>query len=270
MKFFLRTSLYIVLIIIVSCSQQKKILKGDTLFQITSDGFTPGIPSQDTFTLHRFTVTQSFNTAFLEKDTYIVLQSNPTSISEVSRVGGITSPTWRSEIINKYYYSDEENLIRQQTAPLWYFDTKPVLQALTVPLKIRPKLRDAAYKDSFPSTTETGINIALAGGVKFAWNQYKSTKNFLGLNTQKYSIALGAILGTGAADLQKTNTRNPVIEFGRKAPLVTTGMFFMLGVNNINIGYSFGADRAKGVGGHSWIYDGRIWHGVTVGLDIIK
>jgi hypothetical protein len=44
----------------------------------------------------------------------------------------------------------------------------------------------------------------------------------------------------------------------------------MLGYNNINFGYSFGWDYATGEGHNGWLYQGQLWHGITIGIDIIK
>ena len=124
--------------------------------------------------------------------------------------------------------------------------------------------------DSFPSQAETGFNIALAGGWKFNINSYSSKKDLFGKNIRQFSLTPGWLLGAGAADLTKDNTRNPIIDFKRKAAIISTGGFIMLGYNTINFGYSFGWDFATGEGHKGWLYQGQLWHGITIGFDIIK
>lgn len=85
----------------------------------------------------------------------------------------------------------------------WYFDTKPVFQALTIPLKIRPKLTKPELKDSFPGQAESGFNIGVAFGWKLNFNQFEKTKDIFGQNTHHYSITPGLFLGTGIASLKK-------------------------------------------------------------------
>lgn len=101
-------------------------------------------------------------------------------------------------------------------------------------------------------------------------NVYNSKKNIFGQNTNRYSFSPGIFLGAGATDLKKSNTRNPAITFERKAAIIATGGFFMLGFNSINLGYSFGADFATGNGSKQWLYQGKMWHGIIFVIDIIK
>jgi len=46
----------------------------------------------------------------------------------------------------------------------------------------------------------------------------------------------------------------------------------MLGINNLHFGYAFGVDNIFGNGrnGYSWVYQGQLWHGLILGLDILK
>lgn len=254
--------------LLTSCIHRKKIFEGNSFFRITSTPPPLG-GGGATHTLEQHTVTQSFNTVVTDKDDYLLIGTPPAGSYTTVSIP-ITAPVgWRASIINKYYF-DEDDLAPSHRRSFWYFDSKPVLQTLTIPLKIRPKLTEPAFKDSFATTAETGINIALAGGWKFNFNQYQQSKNIFGQRTQRLSISLGLLLGAGAVDLKKSNTRNPVIEFERKAPVVTTGLFFLLGFNQLNVGYSFGWDNAKGKGGPEWLYQNRKWHGITFGLDLIK
>lgn len=142
-----------------------------------------------------------------------------------------------------------------------------VFQGLTIPLKFR---RKAFNNDSFPATTETGFSPSLAAGWKFNYNVVKSKEDIFGKKTRQYSITPGAFIGLSATDLSKTTTRDPAIVFPRKAPVFSAGFFLMLGYNNINFGYSIGVDHAQGPGKGSWVYRGKIWHGLTIGFDIIK
>ena len=151
-----------------------------------------------------------------------------------------------------------------------YTDHKFLLQGLSIPLKIRPALKDRSLKDSFPSQVETGLNVGLAFGVKFSRNIYRSEKNMFGQSTNRVSISSGFFMGTGGADLKKANTRDPIIQYERKVPMLNPGFFLMLGFNNVNFGYAAGVDYALGRDRKSWLYQGKFWHGISIGLDIIK
>jgi len=151
-----------------------------------------------------------------------------------------------------------------------YFDTKPVLQTLTTPIKIRPKLTTPALKDSFPSQVSTGINLGIAFGWKFTLNYYQPKPNIFGQKGNKISFAPGIFYGIGSENLAKSNTRDPIITFERSALTHSIGGFGMLGFNSINIGYSFGWDFATGPGKSSWLYQGEMWHGIAFSIDLIK
>lgn len=181
-----------------------------------------------------------------------------------------TAPTGvKFDNLNRMYFP-ETQLVVGGPYRFRYFDTKPVLQALSIPLKIRPRLTSEALQDSFPSQAETSFNVGVSFGWKFTHNVYNARKNIFGQNTNRFSLAPGVFLGTGAVDLKKANTRGPAIDFERKAALITTGGFFMLGFNNINIGYAIGADFATGMKSEQWLYQGKIWHGIIFAIDLLK
>lgn len=84
-----------------------------------------------------------------------------------------------------------------------------------------------------------------------------------------YSLSPGIFLGTGATDLKAANT-DPSIQIERKAALITTGGFVMVGFNSINFGYAFGGDFATGSKSKDWLYQGKMWYGVIFAIDILK
>ena len=253
-------------ILLSSCIEQKYIFQGNTLSTIRTTATEP----LATDSLYIFNVNSAFKSKIEVKGDYIVIKTvdnKNLSLINNSKLNGGPIGT-KKDFIDKYYFPEAETQATRRN--LRYFDTKPVLQGLSIPLKIRPKLNDVALLDSFPSQTETGFNPALAFGWKFNINSYSQKKELFGKNLKQFSFTSGWFLGTGAVDLKKANTRNPVIAFERKAAIVSTGGFLMLGYNNINVGYSFGWDYATGEGREGWLYQGEMWHGITIGLDIIK
>jgi hypothetical protein len=91
-----------------------------------------------------------------------------------------------------------------------------------------------------------------------------------GLKVTTVSLTPGVFYGLSATSLTKANTRNPVIDIERSALSHTFGGFAMLGFNNINIGYSIGWDFVTGPNKSAWLYQGKVWHGVAIALDLIK
>lgn len=151
-----------------------------------------------------------------------------------------------------------------------YFESKPVLQTLSIPIKIRSKLTDSALKDSFPQDVSTGFNLGLAGGWKFSVNFYNPSKDIFGNKGLKLSLTPGIFYGMGATKVSKSNTRKPIYQFDRNALTHSFGGFFMFGFNNINLGYATGWDYPTKDGSKSWLYRGKRWHGVAIGFDLIK
>jgi len=264
-----------------SCVQNKYIYKGQTLYRIPTAQQSPP-PAEGSTTvpalswnLETITVTNGGRVALTDKGDYLIIKPNakykfatntPVSTAIAKAPQGV-----KFENSGKLYFPETDLVdIQAIKNKFSYFDSKPVLQALSVPVRIRPALHQAELKDSFPSQAEAGVNVGVAFGWKFQHNVFSSRKNVFGQNTNRYSFSPGIFLGVGATELKKANTRNPVIAFERKAAALTFGGFLMFGFNSINIGYAFGADWATGKGHEGWLYQGKLWHGFALSIDLIK
>lgn len=168
-------------------------------------------------------------------------------------------------LLRKYYYSESDTGFNPRKSFI-YYDVKFGLQALTVPLKFRKGVGNDTIN---PPNVETGFNVGFAPGWKFTMNIYKPTKNYLGKNTTYLAVAIGPHVGLGATDLKKDGNA-PGLLSNRKSPMLTYGLYAMLGFNNINVGYAWGKDYVTGTGADHWVYQGKSWHGVIVSLDILK
>jgi len=250
-----------------SCIGQKYVYKHNILYDVE------GAPNT---AVHVKEVTRPFPATIEPKGDLLVVK--PAQGIDVSRVTYSTTDTPAEAIpaakllLNRKLYFPETDLVTDNNKKdkLKYFDTKPVFQALTIPLRIRPKLDRSRYLDSFPQQAETGVNVGLSFGWKFSHNIYNVNKNILGQNLNSYSLIPGIFLGLSTADLSKAKTRNPSIDFDRKAAAVTAGGYLMMGINNINLGIAWGTDFATGNGHRQWVYQGKGWYGVIVALDLIK
>ena len=259
----LRNLFFISLLICSSCVNTKYVFKSNSLYRIHSDD--PLHPTIDTFNQG-----SGFKAKITDNGSYLVI--NPTISIDQKYYSNIpyNKPLTGIGSLNTNSWYFPEASIHSSHSHFCYFDSKLVLQGLSIPLRIRPKLKDAALKDSFPPTVETGVNISLALGWKFNINIFSPYRNVLGLNTSRYSFSSGFLFGLGATDLTKSNTRDPIIVFPRKAPMISKGLFFMFGFNNLNIGYCLGIDDALGIGSKQWLYRNKVWHGVAIGFDLIK
>ncbi len=262
----------LMLLSLTSCVEQKFIVKDNYIsrnntsykysFYTLPDGST-GFLASPTDSLYIYKVKSGFRSKIENRGDFIVLQKVPSD-----KVRNIYAKKQKSALIGtkssfngKYYYPDLDTLPKMKFT---YIDSKPVLQGLSIPLKIRAKIADIST-----SQTETGFNPSLAFGWKFNINRFSPEKDIFGKNLTQLSLTPGIFLGTGAVDLKKSNT-HPIIQSERKAAIVSSGLFIMFGYNNINFGYSVGWDFATGEGSRNWQYHGRMWHGLSVGFDIIK
>lgn len=161
--------------------------------------------------------------------------------------------------------SASSKLVARNAKRIKYRDYKFVLQAISVPLKFRKATENLGY------ATESGTNIAFGGGLKWSYNRYDANKSFLGQKTNSLSFTPGLMFGVGATDIKANITASPTFK-DRKEPIFSFGGFFMLGFNNINIGFVIGKDLAlkEGRKAGGWVYDSKIWTGISVGLDLIK
>jgi hypothetical protein len=91
----------------------------------------------------------------------------------------------------------------------------------------------------------------------------------LGNSLTNYSVTIGGLLGIGASDL-KTKTNAPGLLSDRKSAVFTYGGMVLFGLNSIGIGYAFGFDNVMGTGSKNWVYQNKIWHAITVSVDLIR
>ena len=152
-----------------------------------------------------------------------------------------------------------------------YLEIKPIIQALSIPVKLRFKLND-----STKSTASASFNVGIAYGAKFTHNVYKklyyidsARQNVLNHNFKRISFSPGVFLGPTVIDLKAANTYNN-IKKDRSTPGLTYGAFFVIGYNEFNLGIALGADRVFGTQEKNWMYNGKMWLGFVFAIDLVK
>lgn len=267
MKFLL---IAICSLLIISCEPTKFVQKNTFVYKYKLGTSLAGSPV-DSF--YRYKVQKEKEVEITDNGNYLVIKDDPaTDLSAYKLIGSGTiskseMPVWKTELGNKSYFNEGSDNNGRKS--FWYRDRKFVLQPATIPVKIRSSVREPAYKDSFPSQVETGVNVGFLIGGKQTWNRYRTSSNILGQKTDKYSITAGVLLSAGSVDLSTSTTR-PKIDFPRKAAMFSFGGAIVLGLNSVNLGYAFGWDKPFGTGASNWIYKGKMWNGIIVSLDLIK
>lgn len=176
-------------------------------------------------------------------------------------------------------HSQEEKKIKQSKsnrfiqngAALNYWGMQPVLQALTVPIKVRPALNDQILYNASSS-----VNVGFAVGYKFTHyayqNHYQKIKEkliYINSRTRSYSITPGIFAGPTIVSLTGKNTEG-IVKIDRSVLGLTTGGFGVFGIGNFNLGLAIGWDFSFGEEGSKWIYNRKPWYGVVVALDFFK
>jgi hypothetical protein len=154
---------------------------------------------------------------------------------------------------------------------LRFFESYPIFQAITVPVKLRPALHDTLEYQAVGS-----FDVGISLGWKYSFHTYRNyyhqpTGQFLSKRISQYSIVPGAFLTLGTEELNvaKKNLKQP-IGYIREVPTISPGGFLVLGVNRVNVGLALGADFTFGSAARAWIYQGKPWLGVVLSVDLLQ
>lgn len=250
-----------------SCKPETKLAKGSTVYQ-----FTPGAGGN---VVNKVTVNNNPNVSVEERTGHLVITflSTPATASvQLPAKPPIGFSSTMASSNEYYFYEPQDNGSVGGPVPknLVYYSSNFQIQAISVPFKFRPAVRNnPRILDSLPAQTETGFTLGFAAGTKYTKNTFSLNKNILGSYVNKVSIYPGGFLSFGTTALTRLKTYGSV-NFDRNVPLISIGGFIMFGFNNINIGYTIGIDNPISKYGSNWVYKGRIWQGLTIGLDLVR
>lgn len=156
------------------------------------------------------------------------------------------------------------------TEAIRFSDNKGVFQTFTIPIKIRRKKGDT------PSNVSTSFNAGIAYG--YQWNLkwlkpiYNKNDNnkvtMVGYDQKTLSFALSPFAGLTPVSLDTSNTNNTITD-GRTVLGVSFGGTGVFTFNRFNIGLALGFDYGLN-NSKNWIYQGELWTGIVLGLDLIK
>jgi hypothetical protein len=149
---------------------------------------------------------------------------------------------------------------------LRYIETSPVLQALTIPLKVR------FGQGNVPYEAEPSINFGVAFGWKFTHYVYQNyyhekSRLFLNRSYNHYSLTPGIFVGPGVVELTNKNSN---VADDRNVLSFSYGAMLVFGINRLNIGVALGFDNAVANNDKDWIYQSKAWLGATITLDLIQ
>ena len=162
------------------------------------------------------------------------------------------------------YTSAQKKLKDNKTSVTFYKPSFDV-DVMTMPLKYRPAT------EHLPNQLATTFNGAIYGGYRIdAYDlRYKHTP----LNTYKQTIkhsgySAGLYTGLGSTVIDATSLANPYYELQYEGVLLVMGVATNFAVNDLSFGFSMGTDYLLDKNHESWIYQGKINIGLTLGLNI--
>lgn len=153
-----------------------------------------------------------------------------------------------------------------------YYSGQPVFQTISVPFKFRGE-----HSDSIPATIGTSVNAGFAFGYKWTKNKFSQYYSKIGgkykhlSNKMKnFSFSGGGFLGPTVIALENGKNVKNEIDVDHSEIGLTTGVFTVVGAGQFNLGLALGFDLPLGRDGDEWIYSGKPWWGLVIGLDFVK
>lgn len=140
------------------------------------------------------------------------------------------------------------------------------LQPITVALKFRGE----AIRDTIPAQVEAGFNVGFAYGYKITKTWWHPHRNLFDQQTERVALAIAPLLSMGSVELSDKNTRDPKQQFVRRVPLLSYGLMVALSFNSVTVGGVRGWDKTFTKGTDGWVYEGKPWWGLVLGIDLIK
>jgi hypothetical protein len=138
------------------------------------------------------------------------------------------------------------------------------LDVLTILFKIRPGI------SSLPTQLNTNFNGAFYLGLRSDRYSLDYRKNLL-YNYKKtithYGYSFGLFTGIGATTMNSSVTNNRINQ-EYDGLVLPNGIAAIVGVNNLSLGIALGTDFLLDRNKASWIYQGKTWLGLSVGLNI--
>ncbi|WP_157488234.1 hypothetical protein [Dyadobacter crusticola] len=168
----------------------------------------------------------------------------------------------KSTILQKKSYpqkSDKETLGANK-----YWQNGFDVDILTIPLKFRPTA------ESSPKQFSNNLNGVVYLGYRTDIYRLSYKKNPIGRITQDvkhYGLSAGLITGLGATAMNPWVTNNAIsIEYD--GMVWSKGVAVLMGLNQITFGLVGGVDHLLDKNRESWIYNGKPYAGLVVGLNL--
>lgn len=138
------------------------------------------------------------------------------------------------------------------------------LDFLTIPLKYRPALADVF--------AQLNANLNGAAFLGYRTDRYTIRYSASPFNRQDrhvdhFGYSIGIFSGVGNTFMSPTNTMNR-IQQEYDGVVWNKGVATMFAINNFTIGLAVGVDHLMDKNKAVWIYQGKLWYGLSFGLNL--
>lgn len=267
------------IIMFSSCINKKYLAKNQVIFKVEQAGkYKNKIISYNTGQHKIHVNVQNINgTLLISKDTteqehFILPTVVVTSIDTSAKYNQL-------QLSNKYYYPEtvypmpgdtNSNNLFKMPPRLKFAENHWVFQIITVPLKVRLGIQNKRFKDSLPTQALAELNLGGAFGLKRTWTHFKAHPDEEGVSAVYTSFGCTGFVSLGGTNVKPMTTRY-TIPVDKTEYAVSYGVNFLFGYNKLNLGISVGADRLLNQSiGKKWIFDGKIWYGITLAYDVFR
>ncbi|WP_439554938.1 hypothetical protein [Dyadobacter sp.] len=203
-----------------------------------------------------------YHTELKGKNRQVYIENTEDSIVVYSLQKGWKRMDLKSTTMQKKSYpqkSDKETLGANK-----YWQNGFDVDILTIPLKFRPTA------ESFPKQFSNNVNGVVYLGYRSDIYRLSYKKNPIGRVTQDvkhYGISAGLITGLGVTAMNPWVTNNAInIEYD--GLVWSKGVAILMGLNQITFGIIGGVDHLLDKNRDSWIYHGKPYVGLAVGLNL--
>lgn len=138
------------------------------------------------------------------------------------------------------------------------------IDLISIPLKFKPAIAN------FPAQLNATINGGIFIGRRADIYRLRKSVDPLHIQTssmQHFGFSVGAFTGLGSAIMNPSVTAN-AIEIEYDALVIPVGLTALVGYNNLTFGIAAGVDHMLSPDRRFWIYKGKPWIGLTLGLNL--
>lgn len=194
-----------------------------------------------------------------EKRFYALIDSKQIKLYPVKKVNN----KWVADT-SVYHLIDLTDGRKRNNMPVHFTKNKLDLDLLSIAFKYRPSA------EGFPQQLLTNFNAA--GFIGYGTNKYRLSFERTPLGTYNprthyFGYSFGFFAGIGAPEITPSVT-NGNIEDEYDGLVITKGVTGLITVGKFRFGLAVGLDHLMDKNRKLWIYQGKPWAGLTVGLSL--